>query len=101
MKPVRAPSSAGVDTQANQDWIDGYLDNLTTQRKLSHHTISNYRRDLLELAELATSNGKQPPLAEVAHFQIRKFAAQLHGRGLNARSIARKLSSWRGFFGWL
>ncbi len=90
-----------MNAQANQDWIDGYLDSLTTQRKLSHHTITNYRRDLLELAALAAVDGKQPPLAHIAHFQIRKFAAQLHGRGLNARSIARKLSSWRGFFTWL
>jgi integrase/recombinase XerC len=37
----------------------------------------------------------------VTHFHIRKFAAQLHSQGLNPRSIARKLSAWRGFFNWL
>jgi integrase/recombinase XerC len=90
-----------VSTQANQGWIEGYLASLTTQRKLALHTVTNYRRDLLELAALATIDGKQQPLNALAHFQIRKFAAQLHGKGLNARSIARKLSSWRGFFAWL
>jgi integrase/recombinase XerC len=100
MKPARS-SMTGVTTQANQDWIDGYLDGLTTQRQLSHHTISNYRRDLLELAVLAADGGKQPALNELSHFKVRKIAAQLHGQGLNARSIARKLSSWRGFFRWL
>jgi integrase/recombinase XerC len=40
-------------------------------------------------------------LAHVTPFQIRKFAAQLHAKGLNARSIARKLSAWRSFFAWL
>jgi integrase/recombinase XerC len=90
-----------VNTQANQDWIDGYLDSLTEIRQLSPHTVTNYRRDLQELVALATADGKQSSLSSIAHFQIRKFAAQLHGKGLNARSIARKLSSWRGFFAWL
>ncbi len=90
-----------MNTHTNQDWIDGYLDSLTTQRKLALHTVTSYRRDLTELMALASADGKQQPLASIAHFQIRKFAAQLHSRGLNARSIARKLSSWRGFFSWL
>ena len=30
--------------------------------------------------------------------QIRRFVAQLHGRGLGAKSLARILSAWRGFF---
>lgn len=79
--------------------MDGYLDSLASQRQLSPLTISNYRRDLLELAAFA-AEAKQD-LAAITHFQIRKFAVQLHARGLNPRSIARKLSAWRGFFGWL
>lgn len=66
---------------------------------LSHHTITGYARDLAELSALAQTAGIM--LAAVSHFQIRKFAAQLHGKGLNARSIARKLSAWRGFYEWL
>lgn len=79
--------------------VDRYLDSLQHQRKLSPHTISGYRRDLSELTELAQLAGIA--LAMVSHFHIRKFAAQLHGKGLNPRSIARKLSAWRGFYHWL
>lgn len=75
-----------------------YLDSLQL-RKLSPHTISNYGRDLDELVVLA--NTSAVPLQAVTHNNVRKFAAQLHARGLNARSIARKLSAWRGFFDWL
>jgi integrase/recombinase XerC len=32
---------------------------------------------------------------------IRRFVATLHGRGLSPRSLARVLSAWRGWFGWL
>ena len=79
--------------------MDGYLDSLASQRQLSPLTISSYRRDLLELAAFAAESKQD--VAATTHFQIRKFAAQLHARGLNPRSIARKLSAWRGFFGWL
>lgn len=66
---------------------------------MSPHTVSGYRRDLLELHEMARATGTA--LVAVSHSQVRKFAAQLHGKGLNARSIARKLSAWRGFYNWL
>lgn len=77
--------------------IERYLASLATQRKLSAHTVSNYGRDLQQLAALLGDTA----LAAVGHQQIRKFASQLHAKGLNPRSIARKLSAWRGFFGWL
>jgi integrase/recombinase XerC len=87
--------------QANRGWIDGYLDSLRTQRKLSPLTVSNYGRDLAELAAFTEALPTNAGFDSVGHFDIRKFASQLHARGLNARSIARKLSAWRGFFDWL
>jgi len=85
--------------------VDCYLKSLVNERKLSPHTVSNYSRDLAELLALIRtlnrSAGDSPDLSAITHSHIRKFAAQLHSRGLNARSIARKLSAWRGFFDWL
>ena len=85
--------------------VDAYLQSLVSQRKLSPHTVSNYSRDLVELLSLsrALSEATEDSLdfSTITHSHIRKFAAQLHSRGLNARSIARKLSAWRGFFDWL
>ncbi len=85
----------------NQAYLDGYLASLRTQRKLSPHTVSSYGRDLAELTALAAALPAQTALVSLSLFHIRKFAAQLHAKGLNARSIARKLSAWRGFFDWL
>lgn len=76
-----------------------YLDSLRNQRMLSPHTISSYGRDLGELSTLARA--ADVALDAVSHFQIRQFASHLHGKGLDARSIARKLSAWRGFYDWL
>jgi integrase/recombinase XerC len=81
--------------------IDNYLEALRTQRKLSPHTLSSYGGDLVTLAGFAAASGTSPGPEQVTHFHIRKLASQLHAQGLSPRSIARKLSAWRGFFGWL
>jgi len=79
------------------DWAARYLGELATQRQLSPHTIAAYRRDLAELAELAGHSD----WARLVHADIRRFAGKLHAGGQSARSIARKLSGWRGFYEWL
>jgi integrase/recombinase XerC len=83
--------------------IEQYLATLRTQRKVSPHTEDNYGRDLRELCSMLAAPGAAdaPDLRKTTQVQIRKCAAQLHARGLNARSISRKLSAWRGFFAWL
>ncbi|NEX61336.1 tyrosine recombinase XerC [Noviherbaspirillum galbum] len=81
--------------------VGAYLEVLERHRKLSSHTVDNYRRDLAELVELAGKLPGAPGFSDVSHAHVRRFASQLHAKGLNPRSIARKLSAWRGFFGWL
>ncbi len=85
----------------NRILVDSYLDNLRTLRKFSPLTVKHYGRDLTELLAFAEPQLKQASFEAITHFHIRKFAAQLHAAGQNARSIARKLSCWRGFFDWL
>lgn len=77
--------------------IETWLAELANQRRQSPHTISNYRRDLHKLQELAG----ETPLADLRVHHIRRFMAQLHAGGLSGRSLARMLSAWRGFFAWL
>ncbi|KAF1042310.1 MAG: Tyrosine recombinase XerC [Herbaspirillum frisingense] len=96
-----------MDTAA-QSLIRQYLSFLRSQRKLSAHTVDSYGRDLQELCTLLTPAGASQPaqaadidFRKTTQVQIRKCAAQLHARGLNARSISRKLSAWRGFFAWM
>ncbi|MFA9216384.1 MAG: tyrosine recombinase XerC [Sphingomonadaceae bacterium] len=89
-----------MDTTAPADKLErivAYLQHLTTQRQLSPHTTAAYGRDLRELATLTPDQ----PWQQLGHAEIRRLAAKLHGGGLEPRSIARKLSSWRGFFDWL
>ena len=78
-------------------YLAGFLSQLRPERRLSRHTADAYARDVRALLELAGTTS----LAELQIHQIRRFVAQLHGRGLGGKSLARLLSAWRGFFKYL
>ncbi len=104
-----------VNTDSLPPEISGYLQHLQVQRKLSGHTLDNYRRDLEQLLlmiagkQVAMSVGTAASdavadgaaLTRLTAVDIRRFASRMHASGLSASSIARKLSAWRGFFSWL
>jgi integrase/recombinase XerC len=77
--------------------VAAYLEHLTVERRLSGATRDAYALGLGEL--LAATPGVAPP--HLAPHHLRRAVAQLRSRGLSGRSIARTLSSWRGFFRWL
>src|SRR6185295_4575134 len=77
--------------------VERYLAHLRNERRLSGHTVAAYQRDIAALAALC--DGRAP--AELSGHDIRRFVATLHGKGLAPRSLARMLSSWRGYFDWL
>jgi integrase/recombinase XerC len=82
---------------AQENYLNAYLKVLRTQRSLSPHTISNYQLDLADLVSFA--DGRD--LASLSYADIRRLTSLRHAEGLNARSIARRLSCWRGFYRWL
>ena len=96
MEPPRAPTAA-LAGEAARGAAQAYLDELKHQRRLSDHTVVNYRRDIDQLLALSGERS----LDALASQDIRRFIAHLHGRGLSGRSIARTLSAWRGFYRWL
>lgn len=72
-----------------------YLDFLHYERGLSEHTRHHYERDLSQLL------AHFPELEALKEQAVRRHMATLHGQGLSSASIARMLSSWRGFFHYL
>jgi integrase/recombinase XerC len=73
---------------------------MTTERRLSAHTDSNYARDLAALVKFCDLHGLRDWSA-VDSQHIRTFAAHSHAKGLAPRSIQRRLSAVRGFFEFL
>ena len=73
---------------------------MTTERRLSAHTDSNYARDLAALVKYCDLHALQEWSA-VDSQHIRSFAAHSHAKGLAPRSIQRRLSAVRSFFEFL
>jgi integrase/recombinase XerC len=80
-----------------QALVEAFLQSLKTERRLSPHTQSSYRHDILRLLEEAGD----VPLAEVSSHLVRRTVARLHAKGLSGKTLARALSAWRTFFTWL
>ena len=81
-------------------WIGRYLAHLRTERRLSPHTESAYRRDLDALAAYCEVE-KIAGWKHIDNFHVRTFAAREHRDGLGPRSVQRRLSALRGFFNYL
>jgi integrase/recombinase XerC len=81
-------------------WIDRFLSHLALERRLSAHTVAAYRHDLAQLADFGTRR-KLAAWSGLDHQHLRAFAAALHGERLSPRSIQRRLSAARTFYGFL
>lgn len=77
--------------------LHAYLEHLRIERRLSPRTLTIYTQHLTQLE--AALAGKA--WAAVSQHDIRLMASQRHAAGLDGRTIAGMLSSWRGFFAWL
>ncbi len=79
------------------DLLTEYLKFLHFERGLSSLTRENYARDIQQLFTLSDDIA----LDSLQTTHIRRYIANLHSKGLGGKSIARMLSSWRGFFDYL
>jgi integrase/recombinase XerC len=77
--------------------VERFLDELAHQRRASPHTVAAYGHELKRLVALAGDAA----LISLQSHQLRRYAMQLHGQGLGARSLARTLSAWRAYYRWL
>jgi integrase/recombinase XerC len=81
-------------------WIERYFTHLRTERRLSPHTGSNYRRDLEAFAAFCDRQ-RLSAWEGVDSFHVRTFAAHEHRDGLSPRSVQRRLSAVRSFLNYL
>ncbi len=81
--------------------LSEYLEFLQFERGLSPLTRQNYARDITQLLKLTSETAQPNALNALQVNQVRRFIATLHSKGLSGKSLARMLSSWRGFFTFL
>jgi integrase/recombinase XerC len=87
-------------TPSALEWPARFLAHLSTERRLSPHTDSNYKRDLDRFVAYCTQQGVSD-WTNVDSQHIRMFAASEFRRGASARTIQRRLSALRSFFKYL
>jgi integrase/recombinase XerC len=87
-------------TALERTWIERFMTHLTLERRVSAHTGFAYRRDLERLAVFCERRGVAD-WGTLDSLQLRAFAAAEHAGGLAPRSIQRRLSAVRTFFGFM
>jgi len=83
--------------------VELFLRHIADERQLSPNTTSAYRRDLQDLETFLADYLGTPDWGwpEVDRLALRSFLGSCRARGLDRRSIARKLSAVRTFFRFL
>ncbi|MDB6087511.1 MAG: recombinase XerC [Gammaproteobacteria bacterium] len=82
------------------EWVTRFRRYMSSERRLSAHTDSNYARDLAALVKYCDRMGLEDWSA-VDHQHVRTFAAHSHAGGLSPRSVQRRLSAVRSFYEFL
>lgn len=77
--------------------IDAWLEHLRVERGYGARTLAAYGR---EIGVLADPMETPQALAKISEAALRRAVAQAMRDGLSPRSVARRLSAWRGFFDW-
>ncbi len=80
--------------------INAFVDHLKLERRLSPHTVLNYKRDLERLNEFRLERSLAA-WSQINSQHARAFTARCFRRGLSGKSISRMLSAIRTFYRYL
>lgn len=83
-----------------QEDIDRYIRYLVAERNASDHTVSNYRREISQLAAFVRAQGVNS-WSDVTPALLRQWLAELHQAGYVKASVARRISEVRAFYAFL
>lgn len=74
-----------------------YLHFCRTEKGLAENSLQAYRRDLIQLSKFLKASSLQSVRLET----LREYLDHLRSKGLTNRSIARQITTFRGFFAFL
>ncbi len=78
-----------------------FLDYLLLEKKYSPHTVKAYEADLVSFGKFIKQEYDQDSLSEIHYPQIRSWIILLVNKGVNNRSVNRKISSLKAYFKFL
>jgi len=78
--------------------VQPFLDYLKFQKRYSQHTIISYQNDLVSFFDFLATDFGDMPLNEISASFIRSWLAGLKEKGMESRSINRKISALKSFF---
>ena len=81
--------------------VRSFLHFCRVEKGLSVNTLEAYRRDLAALGQWLGRPSQQRQLAAISLDDFRQYLDDLRARKLANRSIARQVTTLRGFFGFL
>jgi integrase/recombinase XerD len=81
--------------------VRSFLHFCRVEKGLSVNTLEAYRRDLAALSQWLGRPSQQRQLAAISLDDLRQYLDDLRARKLANRSIARQVTTLRGFFGFL
>jgi len=88
-----------LDPEAQQG-IERFLATLRTERRLSPHTLKNYRRDLDHLVRFCDQQQIRH-WRDLTEMALRQYVALRHRQGIGGKSLQRELSAYRSCFRFL
>lgn len=90
---------------AERDALEAWITHLGALKGRAANTLAAYRRDVTGFLDFLARHRGGPiglgQLADLGPTELRAWMAHERGRGLSARSLARSLSSVKGFLRWL
>jgi integrase/recombinase XerC len=78
--------------------IAPFIDYLKFEKRYSQHTVRGYADDLEQFFQFLEDDFGGLPLPEISSALVRSWLASLKNRGLQAKSINRKISVLKSFF---
>ena len=78
--------------------IQQFLDYLSFQKRYSRHTITSYQNDLTAFFDFLLTRFSETQITNVKSTFVRSWLAELKERGMESKSINRKISTLKSFF---
>ena len=78
--------------------IQLFLDYLSFQKRYSRHTITSYQNDLTAFFDFLLTQFSETQITDVKPTFVRSWLAELKEKGMESKSINRKISTLKSFF---